>query len=168
MRHYGQPVLNCNLVVLANRDPMSAGRGPHVVGRFTIQWRNRMTKFKLVSAALIATAMVATPAMAREHRAAVRQHTTATTVTALVAFGLRPSARLPASRGPFRLANPGRFTDRSASQELGPEVKIRRPDFSCGARFRAPTQSSVGRGWSMRVPAMVRRNGHPFRGKTSG
>jgi hypothetical protein len=39
-----------------------------------------MTKFKLVSAALIATAMVATPAMAREHRGAVRQHTTATTV----------------------------------------------------------------------------------------
>jgi hypothetical protein len=38
-----------------------------------------MMKFKLVSAALIATAMVATPAMAREHRAAVRQHTTATT-----------------------------------------------------------------------------------------
>jgi hypothetical protein len=39
-----------------------------------------MTKFKLVSAVLIATAMVATPAMAREHRAAVRQHTAATTV----------------------------------------------------------------------------------------
>ena len=39
-----------------------------------------MTKFKLLSAALIATAMVATPAMAREHKAAVRQHTTATTV----------------------------------------------------------------------------------------
>ena len=38
-----------------------------------------MTKLKLVSAALIATAMVATPAMAREHRAAERQHTTATT-----------------------------------------------------------------------------------------
>jgi hypothetical protein len=43
-----------------------------------------MTKFKLLSAALIATAMVATPAMARENsrenKAAVRQHTTATTV----------------------------------------------------------------------------------------
>jgi hypothetical protein len=39
-----------------------------------------MTKFKLLSAALIATAMVATPAMAREHKAAVRQHTIATTV----------------------------------------------------------------------------------------
>ena len=39
-----------------------------------------MTKFKLVSAALIATAMVATPALARESRAAVRQHTTATNV----------------------------------------------------------------------------------------
>ena len=39
-----------------------------------------MTKFKLVSAALIATAMVAAPAMAREHKAAVRQHTTATAV----------------------------------------------------------------------------------------
>ena len=39
-----------------------------------------MTKLKLLSAALIATAMVATPAMARENKAAVRQHTTATTV----------------------------------------------------------------------------------------
>ncbi len=39
-----------------------------------------MTKLKLLSAALIATAMVATPAMARENRAAVRQHTTAITV----------------------------------------------------------------------------------------
>ncbi|MFL5330695.1 MAG: hypothetical protein ACJ8C4_17475 [Gemmataceae bacterium] len=39
-----------------------------------------MTTLKLLSAALIATAMVATPAMARENRAAVRQHTTATTV----------------------------------------------------------------------------------------
>jgi hypothetical protein len=39
-----------------------------------------MTKLKLLSAALIATAMIATPAMARENRAAVRQHTTATTV----------------------------------------------------------------------------------------
>jgi hypothetical protein len=39
-----------------------------------------MTKLKLLSAALIATAMVATPALARENRAAVRQHTTATKV----------------------------------------------------------------------------------------
>ena len=39
-----------------------------------------MTKLKLLSAALIATAMVATPALARENRAAVRQHTTATNV----------------------------------------------------------------------------------------
>jgi len=39
-----------------------------------------MTKFKLLSAALIAAAMVATPVMAREHKGAVRQHTTATTV----------------------------------------------------------------------------------------
>ena len=39
-----------------------------------------MTKFKLVSAALIATALVAAPAMARENNEAVRQHTTATTV----------------------------------------------------------------------------------------
>jgi hypothetical protein len=38
-----------------------------------------MTKLKFLSAALIATAMVATPALARENRAAVRQHT-ATTV----------------------------------------------------------------------------------------
>lgn len=38
-----------------------------------------MTTFKLLSAALIATAMVATPAMARESKSAVRQHT-ATTV----------------------------------------------------------------------------------------
>ena len=39
-----------------------------------------MTNLKFLSAALIATAMVATPALARENRAAVRQHTTATTV----------------------------------------------------------------------------------------
>ena len=38
-----------------------------------------MTRFKLLSAALIATAMAATPAMAREHKVAVRQHTTAAT-----------------------------------------------------------------------------------------
>ena len=39
-----------------------------------------MTKFKLLSAALVATALVATPAMARENKATVRQHTTATSV----------------------------------------------------------------------------------------
>ncbi|HXO68785.1 MAG TPA: hypothetical protein VN838_07465 [Bradyrhizobium sp.] len=39
-----------------------------------------MTNLKFLSAALIATAMVATPALARENRAAERQHTTATTV----------------------------------------------------------------------------------------
>ena len=39
-----------------------------------------MTNLKFLSAALIATAMVATPALARENGAAVRQHTTATTV----------------------------------------------------------------------------------------
>lgn len=33
---------------------------------FRIQWINRMTKVKLLSAALIAAAMLATPAMARE------------------------------------------------------------------------------------------------------
>ena len=33
---------------------------------FRIQWRNRMTKVKLLSAALIAAAMLATPALARE------------------------------------------------------------------------------------------------------
>jgi hypothetical protein len=42
-----------------------------------------MTKFKLVSAALIATAMVATPAMARENKAAVR-HTAATAVDSCI------------------------------------------------------------------------------------
>jgi hypothetical protein len=40
----------------------------------------RMTTFKLLSAALIATAMVATPAMARDNKAAARHETTATTV----------------------------------------------------------------------------------------
>ena len=55
-----------------------------------------MTKFKLLSAALIATAMVATPAMARENKAAVRQHTTATTLAsctrapAVGAFATQP------------------------------------------------------------------------------
>ena len=39
-----------------------------------------MTTLKLLSAALIATAVVATPAMARESKAAMRQHTSATTV----------------------------------------------------------------------------------------
>ena len=39
-----------------------------------------MTKLKLLSAALVATTLVATPAMARENHAAVRHHTTATTV----------------------------------------------------------------------------------------
>jgi hypothetical protein len=69
-----------------HRDPMSAGRRPHTVGASQIQWRNRMTKFELLSAALIATAMVAIPAvvathaMARENKSAVRQYTTATTV----------------------------------------------------------------------------------------
>src|SRR6267378_2918735 len=33
---------------------------------FRVQWRNRMTKVKPLSAALIAAAMLATPAMARE------------------------------------------------------------------------------------------------------
>jgi hypothetical protein len=33
---------------------------------FHIHWRNRMTKLKLLSAALIAAATLATPAMARE------------------------------------------------------------------------------------------------------
>jgi len=33
-----------------------------------IQWRNRMTKLKLLSAALIAAAALATPAMARESK----------------------------------------------------------------------------------------------------
>jgi hypothetical protein len=79
MRHHRQPPLNCNLVVGMSRDPMSADEG-HAVLALPIQWRNRMTKFKLVSAALIATALVAAPAMARENKAAVRQHTTATTV----------------------------------------------------------------------------------------
>jgi hypothetical protein len=37
-----------------------------------------MTKLTFLSAALIATAMVATPALARENRAAVRQHTVTT------------------------------------------------------------------------------------------
>ena len=39
-----------------------------------------MTKLKLLSAALVATALVAAPAMARENKAAVRQHTAVTTV----------------------------------------------------------------------------------------
>jgi len=59
-----------------NPNPMSTYEGHPLLGRFTIQWRNRMTKFKLLSAALIATAMVATPAMARESKAAVRHQTT--------------------------------------------------------------------------------------------
>jgi hypothetical protein len=40
---------------------------------FHIQWRNRMTKLKLLSAALIAAATLATPAMARESGVASRQ-----------------------------------------------------------------------------------------------
>jgi hypothetical protein len=40
-----------------------------MLSAFRIQWRNRMTKVKLLSAALIAAAMLATPAMARESQA---------------------------------------------------------------------------------------------------
>jgi len=39
-----------------------------------------MMKLNFLSAALIVTAMIATPALARENRAAARQHTTASTV----------------------------------------------------------------------------------------
>ena len=39
-----------------------------------------MTKFKLLSAALVATVVVAAPAMARENRAQVKQQSTATTL----------------------------------------------------------------------------------------
>jgi len=71
-----------------------------------------MTKLKLLSAALIATAWSQTPAMARENRAAVRQHTTATTVAALFALELRPWAHLATQPWTvLRLANPRRFTD---------------------------------------------------------
>jgi hypothetical protein len=63
-----------------NPNPMSTYEGHPLLGRFTIQWRNRMTKFKLLSAALIATALVATPAMARESKAAVRHQTVTTAV----------------------------------------------------------------------------------------
>jgi hypothetical protein len=40
---------------------------------FHIQWRTRMTKRKLLSAALVAAAMLATPAMAREHHVTASQ-----------------------------------------------------------------------------------------------
>ena len=98
-----------------------------------------MTKLKLLSAAFIATAMVATPALARENRAAVRHHTTATTVDRAACIRApdvgaghavpgsevdRTWALLPAIRGPFRLANPRRSTDRSASREVGPEEQF--------------------------------------------
>jgi hypothetical protein len=45
---------------------------PNPLG-FHIQWRNRMTKLKLLSAALIAAAALATPAMARESGVASRR-----------------------------------------------------------------------------------------------
>jgi hypothetical protein len=46
-----------------------------------------VTNLKLLSAALIATAMIATPAMAREHRAAVKQDTATTACTRAPAVG---------------------------------------------------------------------------------
>jgi hypothetical protein len=48
---------------------------------FHIQWRNRMTKRKLLSAALIAAAALATPAMARESHATMRHRANATVTT---------------------------------------------------------------------------------------
>jgi hypothetical protein len=51
---------------------------PAAVG-FSYQWRNRMTKLKLLSAALITAATLATPAMARESHVRHRANATATT-----------------------------------------------------------------------------------------
>jgi hypothetical protein len=51
---------------------------PAAVG-FSYQWRNRMTKLKLLSAALITAATLATPAMARESHVQHRANATATT-----------------------------------------------------------------------------------------
>jgi hypothetical protein len=59
---------------------------------FHIQWRNRMTNLKLLSAALIAAATLATPAMARESgvasRRAAEQAVASTTSDARYSDGL--------------------------------------------------------------------------------
>jgi hypothetical protein len=45
---------------------------------FHIQWRHRMTKLNLLSAALIAAAMLATPAVARDNHVSSQRHATTT------------------------------------------------------------------------------------------
>jgi hypothetical protein len=48
---------------------------------FHIQWRTRMTKLKILSAALITAATLATPAMARENHVTSRHQATVTTTS---------------------------------------------------------------------------------------
>jgi hypothetical protein len=65
---------------------------------FRIQWRNRMTKVNLLSAALIAAAMLATPAMAREGQDNSRH--LAMDANASAAFGARSADERLCHRAP--------------------------------------------------------------------
>jgi hypothetical protein len=78
---------------------------PHDVG-FHMQWRNQMTTFKILSAALIAGAMIATPAMARTSHVASR-HLAADTSASASTTARYPDGRvcIPAPRvGAFATA----------------------------------------------------------------
>jgi hypothetical protein len=58
---------------MIGRSPLHFHREAKRYRLFCIKWRNRMTKLKLLSAALIAAATLATPAMARESGVASRR-----------------------------------------------------------------------------------------------
>jgi hypothetical protein len=51
---------------MTGRSLLHLHREAKTLSAFHIQWRNRMTRLKLLSAALIAATALATPAMARE------------------------------------------------------------------------------------------------------
>ena len=107
---------------------------------FHIQWRNRMTKLKLLSAALIAAATLATPAMAREGHVTSRHvaeqanasaYPPPVILTAVSAFQRRASAHLPPSpgAGTMSLANLSRIESMSGEHQGWPF------GLSCAARL---------------------------------
>jgi hypothetical protein len=68
-------------MLLRSFDRLSISKQEPTPLAFHIQWRNRMTTAKFLSAALIAAAALATPAMAREAHVTSRHHVTATTMS---------------------------------------------------------------------------------------
>ena len=76
-----------------------------------------MTKFKVLSAGLIAAAMLTTPLMAREYRHVARGTMSAPRVASLMgvtASALRTSAHMRRTPTPDPRANPRRIIDQSA------------------------------------------------------